>query len=108
MLDLLHFYFEEDNNYSSEEQMKSRSKVRENIYRDLYNTEYKYAVEETRQAGTSGATANFDLGDPLEDAAGDLKPFDPLAGPPKPYIPPTKFDPDAAKPFGNILDAPLG
>ena len=34
-------------------------------------------------------------------------PFDPKKAPPIPYSPPTKFNPEADNPFGNILDTPL-
>lgn len=111
MLDVIHYVFEEDNMYSSEEQMKSKLKTREVVYRDLYNVDYKYKYKEnSSQSGRAyvPTSASQDFDDlPLDEEL--IDPFKPSEKQPtKPVIPFTPFDPDDAKPFGNILDAPLG
>jgi hypothetical protein len=103
MLDVLHFFFEEDStSMSSAEQVEARDSVRENLYSTLYKTTYKYSQSKSR------AVANpEDL--PFEDEEPLPKPFDPLEvnKPPKPFKRATDFDPDSALPFGSVLDAPL-
>lgn len=102
MLDVLHFFFEEDANVSSGEQAEARDKMREAIYRDLYKQTYKYGLSSSRVNDFSA----------LDDPYGDdmPTPVDPLArsGDVKPYVPPTAFDSTSSRPFGTVLDAPLG
>jgi hypothetical protein len=104
--------FEEDNTYVSEEQMKSRSKIREIVYETMYDHPYNYKfIEKDRSATTTyggDASSTSYIDDSTFDNDSDIKPFDPKAEKPKPYIPPTKFDGEAAKPFGNLLDGPAG
>lgn len=87
MLDVIHYFYEEDLNFSSHEQMQMAEKRRVHIYKEMYLTEYKYQV-----------SASSDV----------VEPFDPAGGGTKPYIPPTEFDPDSYNPFGSALDAPIG
>ena len=105
MLDVLHYYFEEDMTFTSEEQMKSQSKSRETIYESLYNREYKYKYVDK---SANGRTYIEEPLDGVDEDEPPLKPFDPMGGPPKPFIPPTEMNPDAALPFGSVLDAPMG
>ena len=76
--------------------------MRESIYRDLYNRSYKYG---------SGSTRMNDFSQ-IDDPYGDDMPMpvDPLArsSEVKPYVPPTRFDESSSRPFGAVLDAPLG
>lgn len=97
MVDVLHYYFEEDLNVVSQEQVAAKSESRSVIYRTLYGTPYKYRVDAGIKA-TASSSSSYD----------DLVPFDPSNSVTKPYVPPTEFDPDMAKPFGTVLDAPLG
>lgn len=113
MLDVLHFLFEEDNTYTSEEQMKSKLKMRESVYETLYDEPYKYKYGETKKnaAPVDYGVASSPTGDLDNLPYGEegLTPFKPREQQPtKPYIPPTTFDPEAPKPFGTVLDAPLG
>lgn len=105
MLDVIHYYFEQDSVHSSEEHIKSQSNTRETLYRDLYGTEYKYKY---REKGQSNNNYVGDLDDLPVDEEEEIKPFDPLAGPPKAFVPATEFNPEARKPFGDVLDSPLG
>lgn len=101
MLDVLHYFFEEDLNVSTAEQAEARDKTRMTLYRNLYNKEYKYA-----RPGTSGGTTYID-DEVIQPEEAPIEPFNPAVKP-KPYRPPTEFNPDSAKPFGSTLDAPLG
>ena len=83
MLDVVHYFLDEDMRYSSMEELKLHDNIRKNIFNNLYEVEYRY--------GMSG-----DSSDPT-----DLNST-------KPYIPPTEVDPESATPFGSILDSPLG
>ena len=98
MLDVLHYYMEEDYNVSTQEQIDSRSDVRKVIYRNMHNKEYKFPAgkKNSAQVTASGLDLN------------DVVPVDPLKGPTKSYVPPTDFNPDLQNPFGDVLDAPLG
>lgn len=100
MLDVIHYLFEEDMRYSSGEQAEAVGKSREILYRQLYDVEYMFAGS-SRSSSTRGNNSfdNFD----------NLQPFDPKKKVTKPYIPPTRFDPDSGLPMsGNgLLEAPL-
>ncbi len=98
MVDVLHYYFGDDLNIVSQEQVAAKSESRSVIYRTLYGTTYKYRVDTGMKSQTASSSPSFD----------DLVPFDPSNNVTKPYVPPTEFDPDAATPFGMTLDAPLG
>jgi hypothetical protein len=99
MLDVLHYYMEEDYNVSTQEQIDSRSNVRKVIYKNMYNKEYRFPAGEQNNSNRVTASG-LDLD--------DVVPVDPLKGPTKSYVPPTDFNPDLVKPFGDVLDAPLG
>lgn len=82
--------------------MEARDKMRSSIYGELYLRSYKY--------GSSSTTTNFSaLDDPLDD---DMPvPVDPMSksfSTVKPYVPATEIDEGSSKPFGRLLDAPLG
>ena len=99
MLDVLHYYMEEDYNVSTQEQIDSRSNVRKVISKNMYNREYKFPAGEKNNSSRVTASG-LDLD--------DVVPVDPLKGPTKSYVPPTDFNPDSQTPFGDVLDAPLG
>lgn len=107
MLDVIHYFFEEDMFYSSAEQADGRDRSRQQIYSQFYESEYPYAVSGTSNA--SGAvTKDFDL---QEEAIEDenVVPFDPLqkSVPTKPFIPATPVNAKSSQPFGSVLDGPL-
>lgn len=89
MLDVVHYLFEEDSRYRSQEEAESVSAVRTQVYEVLYGLPYRYKMGRA-QASTSGISS-----DALSDTAV------------KPYIPPTEFDPDSSNPFGSTLEAPV-
>jgi hypothetical protein len=93
MLDVLHFFFEEDSRYSSGDQAKAVEALRTSLYETMYHTKYRYT---TNNSGNSNRSFN---------SGGDFN-FD--SGETKSYIPPTDFNPNSGRPFGEVLEAPLG
>ena len=83
MLDVVHYFLDEDMRYSSVEELKIHDSVRKNIFKTFYDTEYRYGIP----------------GDTPDSVDSDAI---------KPYIPPTEVNPDAPNPFGAVLDAPIG
>lgn len=97
MLDVLHYYMETDFRVSTAEQAEARDKTRAIIYKDLYKKEYKFNSKNNNYSQTNASG--------LEESFGSE---DPLKGPTKSYTPPTDFNASSEKPFGDILDSPLG
>jgi hypothetical protein len=103
MLDVLHYFLEDDMNYSTAEQAEARDKTRSSIYSDLYHSEYKYA---SKKQGSNYASGTVDFDEP-QVSEPELKPFEPKKKP-KPYLEPTNVNANSPKPFGDVLDSPLG
>jgi hypothetical protein len=106
MVDVLHYMFEEDMRFTSAEQAEAVSKSRSMLYREMYSRDYAYKFS----SGIGAAAASIDP--PLgEDIPSDVRPIDvarqAAMTATKPYVPPTHFDGDSARPFGTTLDAPL-
>lgn len=105
MLDVIHYYFEEDLMVTSSEEAESKSQVRSVIYKDLYNQTYKYGVK------NAGQSYNYNKDSyPSEGSARttDKKIADPIKPPTKAFVPTTEVNLDSPLPFGKIVDAPLG
>lgn len=106
MVDIIHYYFEEDMNYSTAEQSEARTKTREDLYSKMYGRSYKYS----NKTSQTSRTYTEDYGDITPESNvpnADIQPFNPKKQPTKAYVPPTEFDETAADPFGAILDSPL-
>jgi hypothetical protein len=82
MLDTIHYFLDEDTRYSSIEELKMHDSFRKNIFEKLYESTYRYGLPDDSDSYTASSGI-------------------------KPYIPPTEIDPEAADPFGNLLDSPL-
>lgn len=106
MLDVIHYFFEEDMFYSSAEQAEGRDRSRQQIYSQFYDSEYPYAVAGASANAAGTTTRNFDVAEQEEEA---VVPFDPLQNskPTKPFIPATPVNAKSSKPFGSVLDEPL-
>jgi hypothetical protein len=100
MLDVIHYFMEEDFNVTSAEQSEAREKSRTILYKSLYNKDYRFSSNKKTfsTVDASGHTNSFEE---------ELVPVDPTAGPTKSYVPPTDFNPESIKPFGDVLDAPF-
>lgn len=111
MLDVVHYFFEQDMLVSSSEEAESKSKMRTIIYKDLYEKTYNYQYTSSKK-GYNYSTASGDVGIPEGEFAVDdsnsFKPDVPDKGPTKPFVPPTDFNPDSVNPFDGVLDPPAG
>jgi len=87
MLDVIHFFFENDHRFTSAEEAKSVDSVRSSLYETIYKRKYKYKASGVNSATNSGAAYDSNQV--------------------KPYMPPTEFDADTGLQFGNIVEAPL-
>lgn len=106
MLDVLHFYLEEDFAASSQEAIKIRSLSRESLYEELYGVTYKFPVKDSdtpRGKSFDVESLPFDNEDGPEE---EIKPFNPKQKA-KPYVAPTPVSDSGPLPFGSVLDAPL-
>ena len=110
MLDVLHYFFEDDLFYSSVEQADGRDRSREAIYRDFYNSSYAYSTKAGSSSANGGITKNFDSFEFMsEEEEEKIVPFDPLQKQKavKPFIKPTNVNAAADQPFGDMLDGPI-
>jgi hypothetical protein len=98
MLDVLHYLFEDDMRFTSGDEVKAQGKLRKELYA-LYGKEYKYGAGSSPTTYGGRAYIPADGVDDFDIAPVNVK---------KPYVPPTKFNPESASPFGSVLDAPLG
>lgn len=99
MLDVIHVLLEEDySNAVSKEQVDAKTRVRKVMYKQFYNRNLHYEEDD------------FSVEPPLDSNVdySDVKPFEPRKAAAKPYIEPTKFNPEAPMPFGKNIDSPLG
>jgi hypothetical protein len=103
MLDVLHYFFDEDSRYSTPEEASHQDAVRHHVYGTLYQESYKYAVSPDSEPASRDFTP--DIG---EDDDFDVTPFNTKKKEVKPFVPSTDFDPDSFNPFGDVLDGPIG
>lgn len=82
MLDVVHYFLDEDLRYTTMEELKIHGHVRKTIFKNFYDMDYAYS---------------------MADESGDSD----FPETTKPYIPPTEVNPDSYTPFGSVLDAPL-
>lgn len=100
MLDVIHVIIEDDLTSSqSLENSEVKSKIRNIFYREFYDREFKLST----------GPKDYSLEEPLDNYVEDeVKPFDLKKQATKPFVSPTSFDANAPKPFGKLLDAPIG
>lgn len=105
MLNVLHYYFEDDHSYDTAEAALRVSAMRETVYENLYGVKYQYALKDP-----GSGSASVDIDSPLDngiDAVDQpIQPFVPRRSPAKAYTPPTEQK-AGANPFDGILDAPI-
>ena len=93
MVDVLHYFLEEDLRYHTAEEADAVEKVRTQIYGSMYQTNYKYRTNRQSSRSSYGGSDSFDGFSSSSER--------------KPYIPPTEFNPNSSMPYGSLLDAPL-
>jgi hypothetical protein len=82
MLDVVHYFLDDDMRYSSIEELKIHDNFRKSVSKNFYDTPYRYGLPDDSES--------------YQNSSGV-----------KSYIPPTEMDPDAADPFGSLLDPPI-
>lgn len=100
--DVLHVLHEQDSIGTYEDRMM-KSRYRTIVFENLYNETYQYKIREEEARSTVPQTAH--------DSEDSLLPPDLPAGahPQKPPAqPPTPMSADPMRPFGDILDSPVG
>lgn len=103
MLDVIHYMFEDDTGYASAEQAEAKSTIRELLWRDVYNSTYKYATPKSRGTNTgSERLADFDIPDTVQHDIKQRPAKDKQAT--KPYIRPTELSEEA---LSQVLQPPL-
>lgn len=90
MVDVLHYLFEEDSRFGTAEEAEALGTMRSTLYSTMYGTTYRYSLKSSNSRGRSSNE------------------FSPSTEDLKPYIPPTEFDPTSHRPFGDVLNAPIG
>ena len=93
MLDVVHYYFETDT-LTDKEMSDAKVKMRQTIYSQLYERPYTW--------GNVGVGADREFGTQEVSSSGGER----LTH--KPYVPPTPVNANSARPYGGVLDAPLG
>jgi len=110
MLDVLHYYFEEDIDYESEERADARSRVRSRIFEEMYDRPYRYARRPQLEPSAAYSEIEDGASDPdwlSEAEEREITPFQPKKKPTIPYSPPSNVDIESELPFGFALDAPM-
>jgi len=103
MLDVVHYYFEQDHRYSTFEEASFKDQFRSSIFKNLYNSKYDFGFTEDDAIPDY---RNSEIGP--EEKPEIIEPFNPRAKNVKGYVPPTDFNENSTKPFGSVLDEPLG
>lgn len=102
MLDVLHYFFEDEISGVSPEHVEVRDHMRKTVYEEFYGRAYAYDKTASGDRGLDGLDDELG-GTPFEPEA-PINPFSPRT---RTYVPATNFNPDAVTPFGDILDAPI-
>jgi hypothetical protein len=106
MLDVIHYYFEQDFGLPSQEAASRVSIMRETLYENMYNTTYKYAIEKSNTASERMTYSDADVEESnIEAQLSGIDPFKPAT---RQYTPTTTVNSSSPTPFGNLVDAPLG
>lgn len=119
MLDVFHYFLEEDYRYTSEYEPVYKDAFRENLLKSFYGIDYKYKNQDYNREQRedinriSDNLENYKMEWNTPESENDpelesLTPFNPRKSDAQPYIAPTEMANDDQKPFGNILDSPLG
>jgi hypothetical protein len=108
MLDVIHYFFEDDYRYSNNEESIYKDEFRKSFYKQVYSYEYKYASDD---GGSKSSYRDFDASatSSLEDVEEVIEPFNPRKKKAtKAFVEATPMVGDEIKPFGSILDGPIG
>lgn len=107
MLDVVHYFFEEDHRYSTFEEASFKDQFRSSIFKNLYDSNYAFGSTDGSET-TDYRSGQIDSELSAEATPEIIEPFNPRAKNVKGYVPPTNLNENSSKPFGSILDEPLG
>jgi hypothetical protein len=108
MLDVIHYFFEDDYRYSTNEESIYKDEFRKSFYSRVYNYTYKYASED-RESSQSYRDFDAELGNSTDEPEEIIQPFSPREQKAtKAFIEATPMVGDEVRPFGSILDSPIG
>ena len=104
MLDVLHYFFEDDQSGSSTpEQAQAKDAMRSSMYESLYGSTYQYASQPTALS----PSVDSETTDSSTESDDDINPMQQANNLVKAYQAPTQISSDSASPFGSVLDSPL-
>ena len=106
MLDVIHYYFEQDHRYASFEEASFKDQFRSSIFKNLYESDYVFGMSNDDTIDYTNMGSELDA--PLEVNQEVIEPFNPRAKSVKGFIQPTNLNENSTKPFGSVLDEPLG
>ena len=108
MLDVIHYFFEDDYRYSNNEESIYKDEFRKSFYMQLYSYEYRYSSED-RAPNPSYRDFDASATSSLEGVEEVIEPFNPRKKQnTKAFVEATPMVGDEIKPFGSILDGPIG
>jgi hypothetical protein len=112
LLDILHYLFEEDLMASASgypETTLRKDGIRKTLYEKIYDRAYRVPGSQEPDSEPIPGTAHGSDGDNDDDLDRELQELAAMqVTARKKYIPPTDMDPSKAKPFGDVLDGPMG
>ena len=102
MMDVAHYHMEHDMVLDGN-LMEARDKFRAFLYGKMYQEPYTWGGANTRGSGERSAQDGDEFS--KDDAALMARNVSMAS---KPYVPPTEIQDNEHKPFGDLLDAPMG
>jgi hypothetical protein len=107
MLDVIHYFFEDDYRYSTNEESIYKDEFRKSFYSQMYSYKYKYSSEDS-QGRDSYRDFDVEAPESLTEVEEVIEPFSPRERKAsKAFIEATPMVGDEIKPFGSILDGPI-
>jgi hypothetical protein len=108
MLDVIHYFFEEDYRYTSTDQADFKDNFRDVIYKNLYNVEYTYKTKNSQDQDAQYKDFDEQPQDSENSVEEEpLEPFSPRKKQIKNFIEPSLPTEHSTRPFGLILDEPI-
>ena len=108
MIDVLHYFFEVEHMGKTQQDLNAMNALRDAIYEHLYGGEYARIFNSVRdRLNDYSNISDGEFGAEPAEPSEKIEPFNPRKKT-KGFIPPTPVSENPNKPFGDILDAPIG
>lgn len=108
MVDVLHYFFEVEHMGKSRDDLNAVNALRDSMYEHLYGGEYARIFNSVRdRINDFSEVADGEFSNEPEEPMEKIQPFNPRTKT-KGFIPPTPVSDNQYKPFGDVLDAPIG